>query len=100
MVQLEQKEEKLQVLLSGDIDHHTAKEMREAIDKRIEEIHPKRLILDFKGVTFMDSSGIGLVMGRYKQMQYYNGEVQVVNTSSHIKRVMILAGLDKLAVFE
>ncbi len=64
MVQLEQKEEKLQVLLSGDIDHHTAREMREVIDKRIEEIHPKRLILDFKGVTFMDSSGIGLVMGR------------------------------------
>ena len=59
---------------------------------------PEKLIIDFKDVTFMDSSGIGLVMGRYKLMRSLGGEIEVKNVSSHIKKVMKLAGLDLLAV--
>ena len=58
------------------------------------------LILDFRDVTFMDSSGIGLVMGRYRQMQFQGGQVQVVNTSPQRYKVMRIAGLDRLAVIE
>lgn len=82
--------------LGGDIDHHSAALMREQIDHITESSMPKKLILDFKDVTFMDSSGIGLVMGRYKLMKSLGGEIQVVNTSAHIKKVMKLAGLDLL----
>ena len=84
--------------LSGEIDHHGAKGLREEIDSAVEGALPKLLILDFTDVTFMDSSGIGLVMGRYKLMQSIGGEVRVSNPSPHIKKVMRLAGLDRLAV--
>ena len=86
--------------LQGDIDHHTARELRESIDTAIHEQHPKTLYLDFGGVDFMDSSGIGLIMGRYKQMQLISGIVRVTNTPSYIRRVIRLSGLDKLGVLE
>lgn len=93
-------EESLTAYLSGEIDHHTAKPAREEIDEAALRGNPKEMYLDFKDVTFMDSSGIGLVMGRYSIMKELGGRLFVVNTSSHINRVMKLAGLDKLAVME
>lgn len=86
--------------LSGEIDHHCAKGIRDEIDAAIEQRKPEELILDFKNVTFMDSSGIGLVMGRYRLMQMYGGKVEVCNASLHIRKVMRLAGLDRLAAIE
>ena len=85
------------VKLEGEIDHHLAKGMREEIDQLAQRTRPTQMILDFKDVTFMDSSGIGLVMGRYRLMEITNGKLKVVNTSPHIKKVMKLAGLDRLA---
>ncbi len=84
----------------GDIDHHTAKDIREDIDTALFDHKPKVLYLDYKEVTFMDSSGIGLIMGRYKQMQLLEGELRVINVSAQLKKVMRVAGLDKLAVIE
>ena len=86
--------------LSGEIDHHCAKGIREKIDDTAQRVRPDELILDFKDVTFMDSSGIGLVMGRYSLVQELGGSLRVVSLSSHIKKVMKLAGLDRLAVLE
>lgn len=86
--------------LIGDIDHHTAKQMREQIDNAVERTQIKKLVLDFKNVSFMDSSGIGLVMGRYKIMEEVGGVVKITNPSHHIKKVMRLAGLDRLAEIE
>lgn len=86
--------------LIGDIDHHSAREIRESIDAGIGEQHPKTLYLDFGGVDFMDSSGIGLIMGRYKQMQMISGTLRVTNVPNYIKRVIRLSGLDKLGVLE
>ncbi|MFT8889099.1 MAG: anti-sigma factor antagonist [Ethanoligenens sp.] len=90
----------LTVYLDGEIDHHAARGIREEIDTSIERVHPDALALDFRGVTFMDSSGIGLVMGRYRAMQPFGGIVTVKNASMHIRKVMRLAGLDKLAHIE
>ena len=87
-------------LLSGDIDHHTAKDIRETIDARAEECKPQLLKLDFRQVDFMDSSGIGLIMGRYKLMQTLGGALRVVNVPGYIARVIRLSGLDKLRVLE
>ena len=86
--------------LEGELDHHSAKLIREEIDAEIERSMANLLILDFRDVTFMDSSGIGLVMGRYRQMQFQGGQVQVVNTSPQIYKVMRIAGLDRMAVIE
>lgn len=84
--------------LSGEIDHHNASELRSEIDNTLEQTHPEELILDFGEVTFMDSSGIGLVMGRCKLMKALGGKVTVNNTPVQIKKVMKLAGLDMLTV--
>ena len=86
--------------VSGEIDHHSAKPIREEIDEAAERGKPRDMVLDFRDVSFMDSSGIGLVMGRYALMQELGGKLHTVNMSSHISKVMRLAGLDRLAVME
>lgn len=96
-VRLEGKENMVTAYLSGEIDHHTAKKIRDEIDSFIEKNQPSLLIMDFGEVNFMDSSGIGLVMGRFKTMQSLGGKVMVQNPSLHIRKVMRLAGLDRIA---
>ncbi len=90
----------VEVYLSGEIDHHSAGELRERIDEAIGAITPQRVILDFRGVTFMDSSGIGLVMGRYKLLEGTGAVLELRGLSSPVKRVMRLAGLDRIAVMD
>ena len=93
-------EEELRVALSGEIDHHSALPLREGIDDWIDRLLPKKLVLDFAAVTFMDSSGIGLIMGRYRKMHPYGGTVEIVNTPAALKKVMRVAGMDRLAQLE
>ena len=94
---LDVKENVVTAYLSGEIDHHTAKKIRDEIDNAVEENRPEILVLDFGEVGFMDSSGIGLVMGRFKTMQAVGGKIVVQNPSLHSKKVMRLAGLDRIA---
>lgn len=83
--------------LGGEIDHHTAREMREAIDNAVDLNMPSLLVLDFGGVTFMDSSGIGLCLGRYRNLLKSGAELHISNTPPNIYKVMRLAGIEKLA---
>ncbi len=92
-------EDKLTIFIEGEIDHHNCKQIRESADLKIIELKPKNIYLNFKGVSFMDSSGIGLIMGRFKTASSYGGSVFVADASSYIKRVMRLAGLDKIVTF-
>ncbi len=85
------------VFLNGDIDHHSIKSLREEIDNMITQKIPEKLIMDFKNVDFMDSSGIGLVIGRFRCINELNGSLIIQNPPYHIKKVMKLAGIDKLA---
>ncbi|MBE6839159.1 MAG: STAS domain-containing protein [Ruminococcus sp.] len=86
--------------ISGEIDHHSAAAIRKVIDSEIEKNAANLLTLDFSDVTFMDSSGIGLVMGRYRLIKGYNGKVIVQNPPAAIKRVMRLSGIDKIATLK
>ncbi len=92
--------EVLTVYLEGEIDHHSAKNMREEIDSAITFNMPSLLILDFGGVTFMDSSGIGLVMGRFKNLQKSGAKLNLSNLSANIYKIMKLAGIDRLATID
>lgn len=96
-VKIEQKGEILTAYLEGEIDHHTARKIRSEIDLAIEKYMPSLLVLDFFDVSFMDSSGIGLVMGRYKLLRSSKAELYITNTPSQIYKVMKLAGIEKLA---
>ena len=85
--------------LIGEIDHHTAGDVRAKIDNTLMFIKPDTLILDFKNVSFMDSSGIGLVMGRYRLLQSINPacQIEIKNVTLQTKKIMELAGLSSIA---
>lgn len=83
-------------VLCGEIDHHNAKEIRQQLDKYIISAQPKELAIDFKNISFMDSSGIGLIMGRHKLIHECGGSLEVRNPQSYIKRVMKLSGIERL----
>ena len=97
MIELRQEPEKLTAFLSGELDHHHAKEIREAIDFAVREQFPPVVVLDFRHVTFMDSSGIGLIMGRSRLMEEYGGTLEIHNPPAHIRKVLRISGADKLA---
>ncbi len=99
-IKIELNDQTMIAYLNGEIDHHTATDIRTDIDIRVEGSHPNLLILDFTNVSFMDSSGIGLVMGRYKLMKDIGGNLKIVNPSPQIRKVMSLAGIDRLAIIE
>lgn len=92
--------ELLTVYLEGEIDHHSAKIIREEIDRAVEFNMPSLLIMDFSGVSFMDSSGIGLVMGRFKVLQKRGAKLNITNLPPNIYKVMKLAGIERLAKIE
>ncbi len=84
------------VAVSGEIDHHNAAIIRYEADEAIQSALAPNVRIDFGDVTFMDSSGIGFVMGRYRIVNSYGGNVEVVNLTDRIYSMMKLAGLDKL----
>lgn len=85
--------------IDGDIDHHTAAEIRKTIDENISLLRPRLLKLDFGGVQFMDSSGIGLIMGRFKNVKTNGGDLKVVNVPKRLERMIKMSGLTKLGIF-
>lgn len=89
--------EKVTAYLSGEIDHHSAPAARAIIDTYILKSKPKTLIIDFGSVSFMDSSGIGLVMGRFKNIEDYGGKMAITGLSPHAYKVMALSGIEKIA---
>ena len=86
----------LKITLHGEIDHHSAVSTRASIDAKIYELRPKELVLDLSSIDFMDSSGLGLVMGRYALMQKLSGELFVVNPSERALKIFELAGLSRI----
>ena len=90
----------LTVYLTGEIDHHSARGMRERADTELVKRRPGMLILDFSDVSFMDSSGVGLVMGRYKTAAALGCGVQVRGLKPRDRRIMELSGLKKLVSFQ
>ena len=96
-VRLHYEKCRLTAHLSGEIDHHSAAALRSQIDQSLMKLHPPILTLNFDKVSFMDSSAVGLVMGRYKQLNAYGGELEVVNLSPVAYRMMQLSGLQALA---
>ena len=88
--------EEIAIRLRGEIDHHSSARLRASLDKLIENKRPRRLILDFGNVTLMDSSGIGLVIGRYKTMKECGGELCVRNMCRQTDAVFRVSGIYKI----
>ena len=93
-------ENRLVIPLSGYIDHHQAAQLRRDIDAVLFAQRPDVLELDFQKVSFMDSSGIGLIMGRYRLLQGWNGRLIVSHLSPSVRKLVLLAGLGTLPIFD
>ncbi len=90
----------LKICINGEIDHHSAVATRTEIDAIIFRNRPKILEMDLSNVGFMDSSGLGLIMGRYSLMNELGGSMVVVDPSLGVERIMRLAGLEKVIRIE
>ena len=88
------------IALSGEIDHHNAAALRLEADEAIQSAAAPNVRLDFADVSFMDSSGIGFVLGRYRIVESYGGNIEVVNLSDRLFSMMKLAGLEKLVTLK
>ncbi len=89
-------ERTLTAVLSAEIDHHTARIMRERIDKEFFLRKPEILVLDFSKVGFMDSSGLGLILGRCSVAEGIGASVRVVGASDRLMRLIRLSGLERI----
>ena len=90
------KENTLTVKLNGEIDHHSAKNARGEIDRQILFYKPEEVILDLGQIGFMDSSGLGLIMGRYNRITELGGTLKIGNPGRTAIRMIKMAGADKL----
>lgn len=92
----ESKEGCLTIAMPKEVDHHCAQELRKEADLLIGAYHVRKLVFDFAGTEFMDSSGIGVLIGRCKNMNYSGGEVQAQNLNDRIQKIFVVSGLHKL----
>ncbi|QIB69865.1 anti-sigma F factor antagonist [Aminipila butyrica] len=87
------KDDVLIVSIVGDLDHHQATQAREEIDRTMDAFKSKNMILNFSKVEFMDSSGIGVVMGRYNKVKERGGEIRICGCSKYVRLILEMAGI-------
>ena len=92
----EVQENCLTIFLPGELDHHNAEEIRKRSDYLIDQNHIRYVIFDFTDTTFMDRSGIGVIMGRYKRIYMLGGEVCAVHTSERMKKILTMSGVTRI----
>jgi len=84
------------VSMSGELDHHNAVSVRDEIDRRFQSSGCKNLVFDLEGLQFMDSSGLGIIIGRYKSVTAIGGKTCIAAPSSQAERLINLAGIYKI----
>ena len=82
--------------LSGEIDHHTAKPIRQKIDEEIRRMSPKTVVLDYSAVSFMDSSGIGLILGRAENCERIGATLVIRGLSGRVGTLIRMSGVGKI----
>lgn len=82
--------------LTGELDHHTAPILRDTLEREISLNNTVNIVLDFDGVTFMDSSGIGVIVGRYKQISARGGKMMVIRVKPQVDKIFEISGLKKI----
>ena len=92
-----EKEDKLLTLkVTEELDHHVVERLRRKADYEIERYIPTKVIFDFDNVTFMDSAGIGLVLGRFKNTSMLGGRLEIINASDAVVKILKLSGVNKV----
>lgn len=92
-IDIEARGPKLIVRLNGELDHHTAELFRSRVQEVLARGKTKKIILNLSGLNFMDSSGIGVILGRYNFLKHKGGSIAVCNLQPQVKKVFYTAGL-------
>lgn len=87
-------------VLTGEVDHHHARSIMAELEQAVDTGLPRRLTLDLSGVTFMDSSGIAVLLRAYKRLRELGGTVRVIQVPPQARKVLRTAGLERLMAFE
>ena len=90
------QDKRLTIILKGEIDHHMAKEIMQKISEKIDDYLPTACILDYKNVTFMDSSGIAIVIHTYRRMKELGGTLKLKQVPMQPWKVLHAAGIDRI----
>lgn len=90
----------LTVKFTEDIDQHIADKLRRKMDDEIEKYIPKKVIFDFSGISFMDSSGIGMILGRYKLVKMLGGNIELINVNKSIKKIFEMSGVTRIILIK
>lgn len=91
-----EKDKLLILKITDEIDHHTTDKIRRLADYEIQRCGPRKVIFDFSGTCFMDSAGIGLIIGRYKMASMIGAKVEIRNVNESIKRILEMTGILKI----
>ena len=86
----------LMIKMPEEIDHHKSIHISKTADDFIVREKIGNIVFDFEDTRFMDSSGIGIIMGRYKKITYFGGKVYTINTDTRIRRTLMISGLHKI----
>jgi len=90
------KEKLLLVEMTEEIDHHTTEEIRRKVENEITRHMPRKIIFDFNKVGFMDSAGIGMIVGRYKTMKMIGGEIELKNVKPSVQKIFEMSGINQI----
>ena len=90
-----QEDKLLLIEITEEIDHHTTEEIRRKADNEITRFMPRKVVFDFSNVTFMDSAGIGMILGRYKMIKMLGGSLEMIHVNPSIKKIFEMSGIIK-----
>ena len=91
------KEDKVLIFkLTEDVDQHTSEKIRRKMDNEIKRYIPRKVIFDFSNISFMDSAGIGMVLGRYKLVKMLDGVLEIINVNRSIKKIFDMSGVSRI----
>ena len=90
----------LEIKLMGEIDHHSAVNVRSDIDELIFDLRPSKVVLDLSEISFMDSSGLGLIMGRYALIKDFGGTLSLRAPTVAVMKILSLAGMERMIQIE
>ena len=95
-IKYEKENKVLNFQITEEIDHYIVENLRREADDEITRYMPRKVVFDFSNVSFMDSAGIGMIIGRYKTMKMLGGSFEIVNVSKSVKKILEMSGITKI----
>ena len=96
IVEFNKEDKNLIFRLTEDIDQHTVEKVRRKMDNEIKGYIPRKVVFDFSNISFMDSAGIGMVLGRYKLAKMLNGNLEIINVNKSMKKIFDMSGVSRI----